>query len=147
MNIKDKDLRKVLADSHLIGDGFDVLHGSDIIDDFDKLLEILCKSEIIDLRYERYPEMHGYRTRLKQIISSSNKIKEIEAKIDVMEEQVNGLEKNKQKLTPIKIGKYCISQSQIQADHVSIYCEDGEGGEFSKSDFLKVIDKFYMDNF
>jgi hypothetical protein len=48
---------------------------------------------------------------------------------------------------PLKIGKYCISQSLIQEDHVSIYCDDGEGGGFKKNDLFLVIDKFYTDNF
>jgi len=48
----------------------------------------------------------------------------------------------------LKIGMFTLSQSCVgREDHVSIYLEDGEGGEFKISELEKVIKKFYEENF
>ena len=45
----------------------------------------------------------------------------------------------------IKIGDYTIT---IKDDlTISIYMDDGEGGDFELSEFMAVIDEFYGDNF
>lgn len=49
--------------------------------------------------------------------------------------------------TQLKIGKYELYQSPYQAESISIVCDDGEGGDFSKESFFKVLNKFYNDNF
>lgn len=50
----------------------------------------------------------------------------------------------------LEIGKYTISLDSYSGNKDKIQIQitdDGEGGEFNKEDFLKVIDKFYNDNF
>lgn len=45
---------------------------------------------------------------------------------------------------PVIIGDYEISNHELG---IAIYHEDPEGGIFDKDDFLKVVDKFYKENF
>ena len=45
----------------------------------------------------------------------------------------------------ITIGPYTLSYSA--RGWLRIDKDDGEGGEFNKDDFLKVLDKFYSENF
>jgi hypothetical protein len=44
----------------------------------------------------------------------------------------------------IEIGIYTIS---IVPEGVCIIAESGEGGIFSREEFLKIVDKFYAENF
>ncbi len=48
----------------------------------------------------------------------------------------------------MKIGEYEIMEAGSgRDDKVAIYHASGEGGEFSKEEFAKVIAKFYEENF
>jgi len=49
----------------------------------------------------------------------------------------------------IKIGEYSLCEFSDKKNEKTIWIEheSGEGSQFQKSDFLKVLNKFYKENF
>ena len=60
------------------------------------------------------------------------------------DESIRQLQRQLDRPSRVVIGEFEISDHELG---IAIYRQDGEGGIFNKEEFLKVIDKFYADNF